>query len=760
MSQQPSGDTQSSSPAKPLSDVRLNISGIRATLGARGRLVEPTLTCKVTISGDIPRAETLHQRLRPLVPTLWPSQPILEAPPEVWPQHFTVVKHPVSSNDTASHTTLSEALWALGEWLVALTVALQRTAYDSTFQGQVLSVDKNSVLLALPWARLQTARDALSWAGKHLIAWSAYSESAASRAWHGDFKKWLKKAQRGGNNILTQGFIMAARQRQLPVTRLSPDAFQLGWGNAQMHWEGSCCQDTMVAGRLANYKHLSTQRLEQVSIPVPKTHVVTTQAAAEKAAETLGFPIVVKPLNNDRGEGVFSNLSSQAELISAFEKAVKFSQNIIVQQHVQGEDYRLLVVNGKCLVATRRDPAAVIGDGQHSVRELIDIANQDPRRGDSHRSYLMKLSLDEIALEVLEQQGVNSDSIPAAGDRVYLRQIANFSTGGTVEDVTDRVHPDNALLAVRAARAIGLNIAGVDLLISDIERSWREMKGHIIEVNGGPGLRLHWLGNPTRDLNGEILSQCLGERQLRIPTAAILGVMHDNGENPATRVCRMLHHLAAVNGGCPGTTTSQGVIIGGEQISTKSSVSSGKVPAALCDATVDRAFFEIWPTLLDKYGHFCDRYDVLALYEADEQPLNHLVPESLTRAGHTLVINADSDKVLGLCQHIPAGCQSLLVSMQADTPALVAHLAQGGEALTLAQHQGVRWIVACHGNRVQPLLSTSVLRYLIDAVGEEGLREAMFALAIGHAQGERWENLIMPMVSFPLDVLLSQQRQA
>ncbi|WP_434983964.1 hypothetical protein [Vreelandella zhaodongensis] len=758
MSQKPPNPTPAST--KSLCNIRLDLSDLRATLGARGRLVEPTITCKVKITGNMVRAEVLHTRLRRLVPTLWPSQPIMEAPAEVWPQHFIAANAPVTlAQESSGNETKHDAIWALGEWLVALTVALQRTAYESTYQGQVLAVEKNTVLIALPWMRLRTAKDALRWAAQHLIAWSASGQPADAEPWHDNFKRWLNNAQRGGNNIITQGFIMAARQRQLPVTRLSPDAFQLGWGSAQMHWEGSCFQDSMVAGRMANFKHLSTQRLEQVGIPVPSTYVVTTQEAAEQSAETLGYPVVVKPLNNDRGEGVFSNLFSSAELVSAFKKAAEFSQNIIVQRHVQGEDYRLLVVNGKCMVVTRRDPAALIGDGEHTIKELVDIANQDPRRGDSSRSYLIKLALDDISLDVLAQQGFEVDAIPASGEKVLLRQIANFSTGGTVEDVTERVHPDNALLAVRAARAIGLSIAGVDLLISDIERSWREVDGHIIEVNGGPGLRLHWLGNPTRDLNGEILDQSLGKHQLRIPTAAVLGVAHDGRENPAARICRMLHHLFVANDGCPGTTTSQGVFINSEQISAKSAIASGKVPAALCDATVDTAFFELWPRLLDKYGHFCDRYDVLALYEMDAL-LSNDVTDCLARAGHSAVINADSEDVLALCKYVPAGCQSVLVSMAADNPALVAHRAKGGEGLTIALHQGGRWIVACQGSHEKPLLSVNVLDYLSDALGEPGLREAMFALAIAHAHGMRWENLIMPMVSFPLEAALTHQHKA
>lgn len=757
MSQKPPSPASAST--KSFCNIRLDLSDMRATLGARGRLVEPTITCKVKITGNIVRAELLHQRLRLLVPTLWPSQPILEAPPSVWPQHFIVAGQPTGLvSASLNEGVMHETLWALGEWLVALTVALQRTAYDSTYQGQVLSVDQNNVCIAVPWANLGTAKESLRWAAQHLLAWLSKDEPTGERSWHDEFRRWVKQAQQRGNNILIQGFIIAARQRKLPVTLLSPDAFQLGWGSAQMHWGSSCFQDSMVAGRIANLKHQSTQRLGQVGIPVPSTHVVTTQGAAEHAAETLGYPVVVKPLNNDRGEGVFSNLHSSAELVSAFKKAAEFGPNVIVQRHVQGEDYRLLVVNGKCMVVTRRDPAAVVGDGEHTVKELVDIANQDPRRGDSSRSYLIKLVLDDTSLEVLSKQGFEPGTIPASGEKVLLRQIANFSTGGTVEDVTDRVHPDNALLAVRAARAIGLSIAGVDLLISDIERSWREVDGHVIEVNGGPGLRLHWLGNPTRDLNGEILDQSLGSHQLRIPTAAVLGMTHYGRENSAARICRVLHHLFVANDGCPGTTTSQGVFINSEQISARSPISFGKVPAALCDATVDTAFFELWPTLLDKYGHFCDRYDVLALYEVDES-LSNNVSDCLARAGHSVVINADSEGVLALCKYVPAGCQSVLVSMAANNPALVAHRTKGGEGLTIAFHQGARWIVACQGSDEKPLLSVNVLSYLHDALGDAGLREAMVALAIAHAHGMRWENLIMPMVSFPLEAALTHQHK-
>ncbi len=210
-----------------------------------------------------------------------------------------------------------------------------------------------------------------------------------------------------------------------------------------------------------------------------------------RAANRLGFPVVTKPYNGNHGRGISIRLMSDEEVAKGFVTAREHSRSVIVETFLEGDDHRLLVVNGELIAATRRTPGHVVGDGKHTVAQLVEIVNQDPRRGVGHEKVLTRLEIDAQAQMMLARADLTAESVPEPGRVVYLRSTANLSTGGTATDVTDVIHPDNRDMAVRAVKAIGLDVGGVDFLSKDITLSYREIGGGICEINAAPGFRMH-----------------------------------------------------------------------------------------------------------------------------------------------------------------------------------------------------------------------------------------------------------------------------
>jgi len=321
---------------------------------------------------------------------------------------------------------------------------------------------------------------------------------------------------RGGN---TPRFLRAAHELGIPVMALAFEGYQYGHG-ARAQWLESTLtlQTPGLAVALARDKLASAARLRQAGLPVPAHQAVSGADEAVRVASRLGYPVVVKPVDRDGGLGVSVGLETEDEVRMAFAGASAVSARVLVEKHVVGRDYRLTVLDGKLLWAIERIPAGVIGDGVSTVEELVARENQDPRRGDGPHAALKRLALDDEARRLLAVQSLAADAVPACGQEVRLRRIANVNGGGRPVAVNERVHPDNAALAVHAVEALRLDLAGVDLLIPDIARSWRETGAAICEINAQPQLG----ATTAPHLYGEILRSRLGGDG-RIPIVVILG---------------------------------------------------------------------------------------------------------------------------------------------------------------------------------------------------------------------------------------------
>src|SRR5205807_9030681 len=261
-----------------------------------------------------------------------------------------------------------------------------------------------------------------------------------------------------------------------------------------------------IATDIASDKDLTKKLLSQAGIPVPEGCVVRSETELEQALESVGVPAVIKPLDGNQGRGVTLNVMTEEHAREAFAVAKEYSKRVVVERMFTGRDYRVLVIDGRLVAASEKTPAYVIGDGAHSIEELIAAKNCDPRRGKHHSKALSCIEVDEVVHAYLRRRGRALDTIPEAGERVLLRENTNLSTGGEARDVTAEVHPAVQRLCERAARVIGLDICGLDVVLPDISQP-PSGDGGIIEANAAPGIRMHQFpseGEP-RDAAGAIV---------------------------------------------------------------------------------------------------------------------------------------------------------------------------------------------------------------------------------------------------------------
>lgn len=319
--------------------------------------------------------------------------------------------------------------------------------------------------------------------------------------------------------------IRAAHSLGIPFREMPGQFLQYGDG-AKARWLDSTFTDATpyISTQLARDKMQSAALLRAAGLPVPLHRRVASVKEAQAVAKAIGYPVVVKPTDQEGGKGVAAGLMDADEVAMAFTAASQLSKNVLVERHIEGRDYRLTVLHDRVIWAVERVPAGVTGDGTSTVAQLIAAANADPRRGVGPHAALKKLQIDEGAAALLARQGLAEDSVPEAGRFVPLRRNSNVATGGMPLAVFDKVHPDNALLAVRAVRALRLDLAGVDLLIPDIARSWRDGGAAICEVNAQPQL-----GSITStEIYATVLRGLMGGGDGRVPVVIVSG-MNDGG---------------------------------------------------------------------------------------------------------------------------------------------------------------------------------------------------------------------------------------
>lgn len=496
----------------------------------------------------------------------------------------------------------------------------------------------------------------------------------------------------------TGAIVNAARARGIPIRRLNDCSLvQFGYGRKQRRIQAAETDRTSaIAEGIAQDKELTRKLLRSIGVPAPEGRPVTSADDAWEAACDIGVPVVVKPQDGNQGRGVATNLSSREQVVRAFEAAKKESESVIVEKFAPGHDYRVLVVGAKVAAAARREPAHVVGDGQHTIRQLIEIVNSDPRRTDHHATSLSKLKLDDISLAVLSDQEYTPDSIPAAGTRVLIRRNANLSTGGTAIDVTEYVHPDVAARAVEAAQIIGLDIAGVDVVAQDISRPLDEQHGVIVEVNAAPGLRMHLepSAGVSHPVGEAIIDMMFPEGEdARIPIVAITGV---NGKTTTTRF--ISHILRGVHR-TVGMTCTDGIYLNERRIDTGDCSGPKSATCVLMNPGVDAAVLETARGGMLREGLAFDRCDVAVVTnigDGDHLGLNDIhTIEDLAKVKRCIVdvvspkgyavLNANDPLVVEMAAHCPGGV--LFFALDGNHPVVARHRNVGGRAVFVRDGQ-------------------------------------------------------------------------
>ncbi|MGM0632797.1 MAG: hypothetical protein ACQETO_06430 [Pseudomonadota bacterium] len=441
--------------------------------------------------------------------------------------------------------------------------------------------------------------------------------------WHTDVRASLQECIgpiRGAapEGINMRYFLEAADRQRIPWFRMAGNLYQFGWGS-RARWLDSSFTDAtpLISARVARDKRLAARVLRQSGIPVPAQRSAGNLKATLAAAHSLGFPVVVKPASSDGGRGVQAFLCNDEEVREAFEYASQVSRTLIVEEHVSGNDYRIQVIQGQARSASQRIPAGVTGDGVSSVRELVEIANADSRRGPTGTTLLQPIRMDEEAHRWLRRQSLTVDGIPATGQSVRLRGAANLSTGGRIKRVLELAHPDNLRLAERAARILRLDIAGVDLLIPDIGRSWRETGAAICEVNAQPQM--------AADVPGRILQSLVCESG-RIPVIMVIGGEQDGAFQAL--VSRLSQQHSGV-----GVVDGSGVSIDGHSVLRGPADSVHGARFLIRDPCVEWIAVHVHDAAMLRFGVPFDRIDHLVIASAvgqdealDSQDRTALVP--------------------------------------------------------------------------------------------------------------------------------------
>jgi cyanophycin synthetase len=550
----------------------------------------------------------------------------------------------------------------------------------------------------------------------------------------------------------------AALARGIPFSRMTEGSMvRFGWGSKQRRIQAAEIDSTSaISEAIAQDKQLTKKLLAAAGVPVPAGRSVKDAEDAWAAACDIGLPVVVKPLDGNQGKGVTVNITSREQLFKAYAVATQFRDDVLVERYMPGNDFRLLVVGEKLVAAARRDPPKVAGDGVHSIAQLVEEVNKDPRRGSGHSTSLTKIRFDDIARGCLAAQGFTAESVPAKGQRVNLRNNANLSTGGSATDVTDDVHPDVAARAVAAAHMVGLDICGVDIVSDSILRPLEEQGGGIVEVNAAPGLRMHLAPSfgKGRAVGEAIISTLFKSGQNgRIPIVAVTGT------NGKTTTVRLISHLLTQAGMRVGMTNTDGVYVDGQCIDTGDCSGPKSARSVLLHPDVDAAVLETARGGILREGLAFDRCDVAVVTNigsGDHLGLNYIttvdelavlkrvIVQNVALTG-VAVLNAADVNVASMA----AKCKGEVIFFAVDRhhPVMATHRAQG-HAVVFAENGQ---IVAAKGDFKHSIALSAVSLTMGGAVGFQ-VENAMASLGAAWALRMDWSTIENGLASFSNDL--------
>ncbi len=552
----------------------------------------------------------------------------------------------------------------------------------------------------------------------------------------------------------TASIVREAELRGITVLRLDDyNLVQLGEGKYQQRIQAAMTANTSLIGvETAGNKRLTKMMLEDAGVPVPKGTVVRKLKSAIEDAQWLAYPVVIKPHDGHHGKGVTTNIANEEELKEAFARAKEMSSRVIIEQYLTGNDYRMLVVGGKFVAAAKRMPAEVVGDGQHTIAQLIDIENQNPDRGFGHENVMTRLKISSVTKHLLAKSGYTMQTVLKAGETFYLELTANLSTGGSAEDVTDRVHKANRFMAERIAKIIGLDIAGIDVMAPTLSQPIAKAGGAVIEVNAAPGLRMHLAPakGKARNVARHIIDMLFPEGQPHdIPIVAVTGT------NGKTTTVRMIANMLKGVGYSVGMTTTDGIYLRDRLIASGDMSGPYSAKVVLKDPMVDCAVLETarGGILREGLGYKMADVGVVLNVQPDHLGLKGIhtiedlakvkaVVAEMVRRGGVTVLNADDEQCVDMAQY----CREKIIyfSLRPSSPVIQAHIDNDHTAVVYDRG----YITLITGDSATPVARAVDMPITLEGRALFNIQNALAAAAVGHAMGLKIEAIRHGLISF------------
>ena len=563
----------------------------------------------------------------------------------------------------------------------------------------------------------------------------------------------LRESSRLGPS--TGSIVDEAASRGIPWIRLNQYSLcQLGYGANQKRIQATVTSETSSIGvELACDKEDTKYLLEQAEIDVPRGDIISRESSLEEACGYVGYPLVIKPIDGNHGRGITVDIQNYEDAVVAFHAAKAVSRRVIVEKFITGEDYRLLVINNVLVAGAKRTPAHVIGDGKQTVEELIKEVNSDPRRGYGHEKVLTQITINDLTKTIIKDAGKTLETVLKKGEQLILKDTANLSTGGTAEDITDIIHPANVSMAERISKIIDLDICGIDIMTSDISQPLSETGGAVLEVNAGPGFRMHLA--PTTGLPRNVAAPVIDKLfpkqgdTGRIPITAITGT------NGKTTTSRLIAHMAKMKGYRVGYTTSDGVYIQNRLLMTGDCTGPASAEFVLKDPTVNFAVLECARGGLLRAGLGFKNCDVAVVTNvaADHLGLKGIhtieqlarvkavIPETVLPDG-TAVLNADDDLVYEMRRNL--NCNVALFSMDENNTHIKALQRKGG--ITAVYENG--YVTICKGEWKMRIMKAEHIPLTYGGKADFMIQNVLAAVLVAQVHGIRIEDMKMALETF------------